>query len=217
MKFLSKLFVLIILLSSCTKIISESHSYSNLLASSKQNYFFKKGTYWIYRDSISGRVDSCYVAYAKLDTFNANGLMVEYLEVKMKQYPINNPKEDSVFYQLDIYQGDRIYFSGSKRYLSYNNELYFFSTNLPLSSDSLFSSQWDYTASVKENKSFVLFGNSFANVFEILTNQTSNINNRRTIFFNEEYGLVKMSIHTEDRYYNKEDKVWELQRWQVIK
>ena len=226
MRNLFVLFVAIALVFGCTKIISESHPHSNLLASTKQHYLFKKGTYWIYRDSITGRVDSCYVYYAKLDTVNSNGLMVERIVLRMKQYPIANPNEDSVFYEMSVsagnqykaYPRDLFSFTGDKRYLYYN-KLYFFSTHLPLSADSAFSTESAYSAVIKVqlNKEFVLLGNTFSNVFEIQTNKSSTSNKGRTIFFNEAYGLIKMRIHTENGYYDGEDKVWELQRWHVIK
>jgi hypothetical protein len=222
------LLLVLVFLSACSReILSEKHPHSDLLASSKQHYLFQKGSYWIYRDSITGRVDSCYVYYVKLDTINSNGLMVENIDVKMKQYPIINPKEDSVFYEISVsagnqynaYKGDQFYFTGDKRYLSYSNGLYFFGTHLPLSPDSSFSTEFGYTAPVKVqlNKEFLLSGNIFSNVFEIQTNQSPTGNKGRTIYFNEAHGLVKMRIRTEDFYYDIKDKVWELQRWKVIK
>ncbi|MES2479686.1 MAG: hypothetical protein V4561_11410 [Bacteroidota bacterium] len=69
----------------------------------KRNFSFKPGSYWIYRDSISGREDSCYIGLSRLFTTNEdrkNTIFVEILQVGFTQVPIDVASTEIFFREI---------------------------------------------------------------------------------------------------------------------
>ena len=170
----------------------------------KKNYSYKPGSYWIYRDSATGREDSCYVLnnYISLDeqydrSTSSDYDKVEWMEIKMKLEAVNKGK--------NVQLGIRFYIN--------NNELnglfgdisnpQTFSSPLPINQQTF--EKYNYGGSLEFLPSISLQGKEFLNTFKI--NDDFGL-----YYFNESIGLIKMRLTNDSVVYN-----WELVRHKVLK
>lgn len=167
----------------------------------KARFSFQKGSYWIYRDSVSGREDSFYVFDMRTHLYSMSQATgnpgYEVLEISIHQ-KLNLPvgKPDSV-YIWNFSVGARAV--GGRYY----QDTYLFDLpdcTYPFVSDdrSLLLSTFD------------LGGHVFSTVSKVS-------NTHSTIWMNDSVGYVKMDIVYDLNSWEKAREVWELQRWHVIK
>ena len=175
----------------------------------KQKYSFKKGSYWIYRDSISGRIDSCYLSTNQLfvpEKLRTESSYFEYLILGFVQKPIDTTINVQINLQLSFKSA---IMSGG--YANLNKQIiidgFVCYAPIPLK---------DHTVKIKGTESniyslpnYTLGSNLFSNVSKIFANN-------QTIYINDSVGYIKMNIHYEGLK-DTVNEVWELQRWNVIK
>lgn len=157
----------------------------------KKNYSYKPGTYWIYKDSATGREDSCYV-YSNYINFIDNTKdrsafngydKVEYISVVIKGY---------IHIEINIFN------SGLNSALLFYSNPQTFGCPLPINQQTVYGSD-EFLPSIS------LQGKEFLNTFKI--NDDFGL-----YYFNESIGIIKMKVTNDSVAYN-----WELVRHKVLK
>ncbi len=209
------LFLLIIIFLGCIPYNINTPVNSNL----KSAFYFRPGTYWIYKDAISGRVDSFYVR--KIDSaYNvtiSGYISGDYLNVSISDRIVGNSSSPDTF----IYEAFQLSDSTFSLQAEYNN-----STN-SLGTGALFSYPFklggfpsgDQAYCSNIYPSYTLNGQSFSNVAEISHNSQSSLPGSPyyydTYEINSDIGIIKMNLN--HPYDSLKTKVWELQRWHIVK
>lgn len=206
MKNLIPILIALLLFTACKK--KEFVSY--LLPETKASFSFKPGSYWIFRDSISGRVDSCYFDKKEFYISPASRTHEAYenLSISLIQKQMDLTVTEQINWNLwFMMRGLSIQYE--KQINSKDSIGHFaMATLYPIPEDTVTYNNVDYY----QIPSFVLGGNVFSNVGVVAPEG----NNGATFYINADIGFIKMRI------YNgigaiKINEVWELQRWNVIK
>ena len=215
-----------VVLFGCTRSKSVSTPVnSDLIAA----FNYKPGTYWIYRDSISGEIDSFFVT----DNFSSSlinsgaGTSVDDILILISQ--VNSLSSNSIKnkwqyrYESDMF--DVNFIDSINKY-----ELYFTPlTNYPDFASHNLCSGCDYFTTdsiysiVSNSETFTIGGYTFSDVLEInhiaacshATVPNNNYGYYNDIFYlSKSAGIVKMVLnHTPDSL----NVIWELQRYKIIK
>lgn len=206
MKNLLTLLVPLLFFTACKK--KEFVSY--LLPETKASFSFKSGSYWIYRDSISGRLDSCYFEKKEFYISPASPTHEAYenLRISLIQKPIDLTVTEKINWNLwFMMRGLSIQYE--KQFTSKDSIGHFgMATLYPIPEDTVSYDNVDYY----QIPSFVLGGNVFSNVGVVAP---EGINGTR-FYINASVGVIKMRIYNgigDDKI----NEVWELQRWNVIR
>lgn len=168
----------------------------------KRNYSFKPGSYWIYRDSISGREDSCYIGLLRLFTANEdrkNTRFIEVLQVGFTQVPIYAASTEKISREIRFMKN-----------LIVINE---FSCFYPIAQSKQNVSWESFSGTTEWLANYKLDGTKYQNVFNINFEPTNNSNSYyRNYWLNDSIGFIKMRELGDTVNY-----VWELQRFKIIK
>lgn len=211
--------VLLFLFAACSK--KKDPRYVYLDAFTKDHFYFKPGSYWIYRDSISGRVDSFYVSSSNVSTlFSSNSNIVnEELKVLITQKSTNL----SIKSEVQWYYTFRTYTQMSASYVA---------NDIPLSLDygaqlfKHFSISQGYSA----KSAYTYFNNSINDFYvgaKLFNNVWHNYKKDSTFgdnkhlhiqqdYYNDSIGFIKKSLYYKNDKINK-NEVWELQRCHLVK
>jgi hypothetical protein len=193
-KYIAVVFMLMSLLA-CTK----KPSIKYLDAGLKEQFYFKKGSYWIYKDSISGRMDSFYLESVQFSMDSSylyalyDKAILEKMTINIVQTSLSLPYADIPIWKFSIAQRylyhESSYQKGKIQFITYN----------PKRAD---------TEKGKKEELSVL-----GNIFPIV----SYFNSPNILYYlKEDIGYLKMHINYDDGV-NKTNEVWELQRWHVVK
>lgn len=171
----------------------------------KKNYSYKPGSYWIYRDSATGREDSCYVysnSILFLD-YNRWGYnpydydKAEFINVRMNFVTMFKGKKGIMDIDFSIYNSGVV---GLLRDIS-NPQT--FSGPLPINQQRF--DKYNFDGSCEFLASINIQGKEFLN--------TSKINDDFGLYyFNDGVGLIKMKLTNDSVVYN-----WEIVRYNVLK
>ncbi len=207
-----------VLLAACTKEqLSDNIFFDKDV---RQKYFYKKGSYWIYRDSISGRVDSFYVS--EIYTHVPEAKATWYQDEEEMAITITQKISDTSI--KDIIKWDIRYIAKTSVISDYSrnsatNSILFYTNN----SRVLYNPRSNYKipelGQVFSNfliGDFKLGTKNFQNVCEIHCENIDNNKNDCTFYFNDSVGYIKMRFNFDNDTF-KIKEVWELQRWHVIK
>lgn len=188
---------------SCSKEKEKGTHLNKLDAGLEQNFLYKTGSYWIYRDSVTGVVDSFVVTASNksetTDTTCAN-CDKEIASLTIKPYRDNVMDSMSMYIQMQ------------KQALTYRCVTYqsIFVGGFP--------GQVTYPF-VTTHPSYSLNGTAYANVREAFVNSYLQANDTVTYFsrpyyVNEEVGLIKFTVpyRADTSFF-----VWELVRANVIR
>lgn len=195
--------------------------YEYLDVAFKKAYDFKKGSYWIMKDSLNGRIDS-FVAVDHINTFIelSNNSATEQSTIDIVRYNIS-PQDADTLDQFTIYlrnarQFQPIYMqvnNDSFKYFNYAPVVYPFVAGKYVSStiprDTITTEYVDLLNAG---------GHTFLNVAAINLQNTytrSVLFQFNDVFYlNETEGLVKISMdHASDQLHKR----WELLRWKIIR
>ncbi|PZF73849.1 hypothetical protein [Taibaiella soli] len=187
---------LLVLFAACKK--NDDKQYIPLNADLKKNYSFKEGSYWIYRDSLSGREDSfCVTGYSQRDQYIQSAANVyETVNMVIYQYPASNPYSDSASWVMSLNTGGKI-------------SLDYFYQMQPLESFHITDLNYDYPfatnnfADITIHPKLVVRGAAYANVAECAEGQDS-------YFLKDSVGFVIIKTH-----YETQSHVWELERYHI--
>jgi len=181
----------------------------------KAAFAYMPGTYWIYKDSLTGRVDSFYVVSNELSTFN---------------YPSQGYSQDE--FDIDIIEKSIIPITAQDVYdtshwrLSLTDKigLGWYNNNLPEAGVGFTLSKYPFAPGTVGSfcyvaniyPSYAIGSNTFSNVEETISSFGSKYNYNDTFYLTTDYGLVKLCLH---HHYDSLaiDRTWELQRSYIIK
>lgn len=96
---------LLLLFAACKK---DGKPYMPLNADLKKNYSFKVGSYWIYRDSLTGRVDSFYVTKYSDGNVEGQDNVYESSGMVISQHNIDNIFSDTAEWNIALFRGNII-------------------------------------------------------------------------------------------------------------
>lgn len=222
LRFSRLIFLFAILLgSSCSK---KANNNTPIVSGLKTAFNYQPGTYWVYKDSLSGRVDSFYITsnvQSKLISNIGNGTLDD-INIAMTEKNIGSVfSTDTLSWIWFLAQnyavlgvtGLPIILGGGFNYtplITYPFTIGAMKAPLSACSDSylnLISSTYN------------LNGNDFMNVAEIteVATQYNYIYDSFSdhIFVNADVGIIKMRLN--HPYDTIGTKVWELQRWHIVK
>lgn len=180
-------------------VFQSTHSIFNCRR--KADVYFQKGSYWIYKDSVSGREDSCFVEYSRTfiseDSRYSRGLnQMEVLQVVMTQVPLDHSIKDTILRQILVYK-DVLYLKGLE-------------LSLPIVDKSY--SSGGYTESIRVLPLCTIAGKDYANVRSAYLSSIHSPNTAAIGYWLNEQGILKIV--------NKEDslnQVWEVIRFKIVK
>lgn len=193
----------------------------------KRNFSFKEGSYWIYRDSISGREDSCYVERLSdyiTNTYSGrekgNQSMREIFSVYLLQKPIDKMIKEETQWTIEFNTlGFGLGYSTQSPFSIINDadsfggvSILLYNKNYPI----------QISSNIEKYSNFVLNGYDFTNVYHIKNSP----NDAPSVYFNDSVGYIKMNVNLGYKWYDKltknfvtkyRNQVWELQRCKIIK
>jgi hypothetical protein len=187
----------------------------------KTAFSYLPGTYWIYRDSITGRIDSFAVKSNTFSTSIVSNYSIDGIDMQMTEYNAGSFTDTSGWdIILATNYEELIWYSNhnflGQEYLDLDPAFtYPFSSAAP----SIFGGNLgsDNAVSViSVLPTFSLLGNAYNNVQ--ITSHSATFNNipgyDDRLFVSADIGIIKMCIHD---YYDTINKVWELQRYKIVK
>jgi hypothetical protein len=171
------------------------------------NYNYKPGTYWIYRDSISGNEDSFYVvSNSGIQYYKSRDLIIDDLGVQIMDINISAIGKKNISSLAWRLEGNNI-----SLYWSIIND-YGLLVVIPFSMG--VQAHTDTIKSIMQK--FVLNGQKFDSVAVVTANGyiAPALNSNDLYYINNNIGIIKMHInHPLDTI----NKVWELERWKIVK
>lgn len=194
--------VFIFLFTACSK--KHDPVYSYLSSDTKKHFYFKPGSYWIYRDSISGRTDSFYLRNSSLFMLSGGtNNIVETLNLEIIQHSSDVTIKDSILW-LYTFRYSTVTFT-------YYN----------ISKDFRYSSFLNYPFKLSNGKAIgtlPLGTNTFSDTWEF-DGKGSNASGFYAVnyFLNDSVLLLKMRENYSITYAPTINEVWELLRWHVVK
>lgn len=158
----------------------------------KKYFSYKKGTYWIYKDSLTGFVDSFVVLYNDLHTESTNNGTVDFESDNITIYR-NGQVFDSAYCYWQLIGGENnigFHYEGIPQPLNYNTLFVY-----------PFPPVGQYSASKPEKyvvqsiyNQIQIAGNNYNNVAEIF--QTDDQNSFGDYFYvNTDVGIIKMKLN----------------------
>lgn len=221
------IFLLLVLfhLCSCHK---DQVSYYAINGSLKNNLFFKTGTYWIYKDSLTGDIDSFVVTSSTQGTSPpvSNGGYVENIYIHINEYSISpanysNMKKWDYLYQgnsIDVYNYNAKVYTGQVEYVPLVNYPFTYSGTQAI--DGAFMDYIDTTNLINIDHNYPLSGINVDSVAVVRSKADMNFNGylppyyySDTFFISSKIGIVKMKLnHPQDTL----RRIWEIQKWNII-
>ena len=194
---------LILLIASCTR--KTNYPVNSDL---KSSFSYKPGTYWIYRDSISGEMDSFYVTEQHLDNYKneAENYTYDQIGTYICQVSLDSNLSDTSKWRISILK-NQIYVEWSW----YSNEDYFLFGPI------------QYPFVVKKNgdennrvvaiiPNYDINGITFSNIAVCNSDTVSQV--YATIQINADAGIIKINGRST---MGSGHKIWELQRWHLVR
>ena len=211
--------VFVFLFTACSK--KHEPTYSYISSDTKKHFYFKPGSYWIYRDSISGRTDSFYVRKSALLMLSggANNI-VETLNLEIVQKISDTTNKDSILWQYTFRYTSLIlsYYNFSKN-VSYNSTQYYpFKSSIE---DTSYTTNGYNTTFGRYIDAFSLASNTFRDTWAFYEKDSNakSMSDYYTLnyFMNDSVLLIKMRQNYSVTYAPTINEVWELQRWYIVK
>jgi hypothetical protein len=191
----------------------------------KAAFNYQVGTYWIYRDSVSGTIDSFYVTKNESGTssvldHNGDGYTNESIAVYISEQNINPVLADTAneyweyHYQSSMFNMN--YFSLNKTSVQLFPLIdYPFESTLSGSGPPAAPPYYQDGHVISISNSYTLNGNTFTNV--AVVNHIANasaLQYNDVFYISQSAGIFKMRLnHPLDTF----SRVWELQRWKIVK
>jgi len=188
----------------------------------KAAFNYQVGTYWIYRDSISGRIDSFAVTKNVFTPGSQTAAIggnytLDGIEIYITEYN-GGSKTDTTGWAI-------VLFTNCEELICYSNyfigqEYFDFDPNFnfpfKIGSPSIIGGEQlnDVAYLMNIFSNYQINGNNFTDVAEISHNYRYNNDYSDVIYVNATAGMIKMDISDN---YNSIYRVWELQRYNVVK
>ncbi len=181
----------------------------------KAAFNYQKGSYWIYKDSLTGKEDSFSVTYVEAFSSETDNSVTDYIHITITEFNLST-FTDTTVWELSM-AGNTIGLNWNEpRFNAITNYLPFL--NYPFTKGLVLDGA--------DNTGIVTNIFTVYNLNQITFNTVAQINDTLTFtkptyyhysdwfYFNDSVGIVKMSLnHPQDSI----NKVWELERWKIIK
>jgi len=194
----------------------------------KAAFNYKIGTYWIYKDSISGDVDSFFVT-GNTPSTNVNsgaGYSLDAIQIFISEYNINPVLANSIYNWQFLYQSamfDIVLMNSKNNHKMFLSPLinYPFSDSFNACSSCDLNNTDSFSKVLSISSSYSIGGNIFSNVAVVNhiaahTNASPNLYSYYSdlFFICPSAGIIKMRLnHPDDSLY----RVWEIQKWNIVK
>jgi hypothetical protein len=223
MKKTALFFLIIITLFACKK--KPDNNVIHINGALKAAFNFQPGTYWIYKDSLTGIMDSFFVTKNTYFTTTNYPYTIESIGINISEYDYHitsliDTQWWSFSYQSNMfdlrYQENKV-FAGEIDYFPLIN--YPFSDTLSTCAGCIVRGQYGQNNVISIFNFFVVNGQTFENVVEVF--HTVNLapfenygqyNASDLFYICPNIGIIKMSLnHPQDSI----NRVWELQRYSI--
>ena len=192
---------------------------SDLIAS----FNYKPGTYWLYRDSISGEIDSFFVRSNTAETSYLNGNSIDNIQIEITEFHVSPLSADTSRW-LFIYESDMVcivyhgLIGGDINFFPVTN--YPFTYDIHTCAGCATADDSGYIVNIFS--SYQILGQSYNNVSESSHVGAVNLYEPNVplylysdlFFINAEVGICKMRLYHPSEPLNK---VWEIIRWKINK
>jgi hypothetical protein len=187
----------------------------------KKSFNYQVGSYWIYRDSVSGATDSFFVtsnkpSVSEYSLLTANGNSANEITIEISDYTNGIINSDSSYWFFDL--SANLLFVGEDNLKSYINILYDPLIEVPFSDNpSNYSYGTDGVNFLGIIPSFQLNGKAYLNTAQVWhsdgVKDSTNAGFYNDMFYiNETDGIIKMSLH-----HGVSLRVLELQRDNIVR
>lgn len=167
----------------------------------KQVFAFQKGSYWIYKDSISGREDSCFIDLSRTFITDDQSLgrefdKMEVLQIGFVQVSLDRSVKDTIFRQTLLYKS-LLDINGLKFKLPITNETF---------------EDGNFVQITKQLGNYALLGKEYQNVLNINVFSKSSVGTSATSYWFNEVGFLKILTSNDSNH-----RVWQIDRYSVKK
>lgn len=216
---MKKRIILVLILFFIVGCIKRDNDNTFLVPAIKKNYLFQKGSFWIYRDSISGRVDSFYLdsirhiippatSYRRTDQEFFQLFIIQ----SSKYYP-----NDKIIWNMEFYAPSLLRGSYERKTEIYNFKI----INLYVRDFIKPEAKAEYyppedLAIITKIPQYDMNMHSFKDVLVFSENKKADKNFGSTYYINDSVGYIKMRLNYNNDSLNIKE-VWELQSWQIVK
>jgi hypothetical protein len=178
----------------------------------RQHFAFKPGSYWIYKDSISGRVDSCYVTAidSSLRHNDEYTKIYQTIHSELVQRPIVNPLSDSLTIWIGLGNGNVGIGYNTTDFLNHRNFGLQLTYPFKLGRMNITPDSGMVTEIIPE---LVSGGERYSNVIECFSRISKSPEDYAWFYFNDSVAFIKIRLYA-DKGLNY---VWELQQCHIIK
>ena len=194
----------------CNKTTPGNNVYTLVDSAFKANFNYQPGSYWIYRDSLSGRVDSFYVTQNMTAYVTPKWTESINIQVSEKNTDGSHPADSGAWvYTLEGTDAALNYFDSSNELVFAYNPFFIY----PPGTAFLYDDQVSDTPVILNTMgSYTVNGNTYSNVTDIEHRATGYPANY--FFINDSAGIIKMELSTSSGALSH---VWELQRYHIIR
>ena len=177
----------------------------------KAAFSFKEGSYWIYRDSISGEIDSFYVTSLSSQNYtNTNpSFTFDVITTSIIQRDENNPNAGVSTWKIQL-EKNTITF----RYdieAQYIYRINYDPINYPFIDGADYGNVYFEHVNLLNN--VTISGNNFTSIGILYASSGNGLFNNY-FYLNPKIGIVKIN---QQQGFDSTYKVWEIQRWKIIK
>jgi hypothetical protein len=184
----------------------------------KARFNFRAGSYWIYRDSLTGSEDSFIVTENReiLSSSANTNVKYELMNVFVSQRYNGMKQLDSVRWSYRLKDKNRVTCElGFGAGIDYRFKILPY-VSYPFQEGVINNAEDDSGVIVQVFASYLLNGKSYSEVAEIYQASKLFPTIRCTYYLNDSVGFVKIKVNIAERTSNIR-KVWELTRWNIIK
>lgn len=197
--------VFVVIISGCSK--KDSKPYSTPINDNlKKDFNFKRGSYWVYKDSISGRIDS--FAVVKSDSgsatmeINTKPSLQDYINIFIDEYSVV-VGISTIHWEWNLI--------GSAAYINIFPGPFFY---YPVVTGQTFPFIYDRCTVTNIFPNYSIGGSALSNVAEINHYDTTSPKKYNDwLYVNSDVGIVKMRLNPQDSV----PFVWELQRYNIVR
>jgi len=175
----------------------------------KAAFSYLPGTYWIYRDSISGHVDSFFVTQDTHNNYNYNSQYTfDQITVRITAYNVAS-FADSDTWEISLYQSTIAIDYDIDLYSKNTDGIDYYPLTYPFTDGEYIGSTGTNVNTLSILGNYVVDGKTFNNVAQV--NYVDGTNDY--FYISSDVGIIKM------RLYDNVDSVhvWELERWNIVK
>ena len=219
-RYLLLLLIGIIGLNACSKKGPSEPAIDHVNAALKAAFNYKIGTYWIYRDSLNGRVDSFFVTsntdkYTDLPNGTGSLNSKESMDIRISEQKVGLPLADTqswiFFYEVSMFCVN--FTEKNTNMLIEYVPLINYPFQMQLHREGLLPQYTDSGIVNSINNAYSINGHTFFDVAIVTHSITAtNITYNDCFYICPEAGLIKMRLnHPHDSLV----RVWELQRWHI--